>query len=411
MHLGGIGTGNFEIGCDGRFTNWQLFNTLRDGQVPLMFAVKAGDAVRLLQTAGGPDWPRVERIEMTGEYPIATLRYLDAELPVGVELSAFTPFAPLDARFSSQPLAVLIFRLHNPTAQQQTVSLAALMLNPVGYEAEGEIKGMAHAKLGGNVNEPFGDGPAAGLLMRAEPRKPPPATPRAAGGAEAVDPAKACGFGTLALVALADAVTVLPAFEDWNVAWEQFKSHGALPAVRRTPSPIRRRPPAGPSTAAVAATVDVPAGGSVEVPFLLAWHYPNKYSPPPEQTTASTTWIGCHYATLWPDAKAVIHEAAANLPAHPPPDGVLPQDVLPEHAPLLAAGLHHLAGGHDPAHRRGVPHRQRRRLRLGRLQRLLPARRVRTFGATSRASPGSSPTWKRRCGGSTSSTSSGPTAA
>ena len=43
MHLGGIGTGNIEIGVDGQFTRWQLFNTLSDGLVPLMFAVKAGD--------------------------------------------------------------------------------------------------------------------------------------------------------------------------------------------------------------------------------------------------------------------------------------------------------------------------------------------------------------------------------
>ena len=42
MPLGGLGTGNFEIGCDGQFTAWQLFNTLRDGHVPLWFAVKAG---------------------------------------------------------------------------------------------------------------------------------------------------------------------------------------------------------------------------------------------------------------------------------------------------------------------------------------------------------------------------------
>ena len=69
MHLGGIGTGNIEIGCDGQFTRWQLFNTLTDGLVPLMFAVKAGDTAKLLQTAGGPDWPRVKQIEMTGEYP------------------------------------------------------------------------------------------------------------------------------------------------------------------------------------------------------------------------------------------------------------------------------------------------------------------------------------------------------
>ena len=117
MPLGGIGTGNVEIGCDGQFTTWQLFNTLRDGQVPLWFVVKAGGVSRLLQTDGGPNWPRVNRIEMTGEYPIATLRYVDAELPVKLELSAFTPFAPLDAKFSSQPLAALVFRVQNPTAE------------------------------------------------------------------------------------------------------------------------------------------------------------------------------------------------------------------------------------------------------------------------------------------------------
>jgi hypothetical protein len=46
IHLGGIGTSNVEIGCDGQFTNWQLFNTLRDGHVPLSFVVNAGGVKR-----------------------------------------------------------------------------------------------------------------------------------------------------------------------------------------------------------------------------------------------------------------------------------------------------------------------------------------------------------------------------
>ena len=167
MHLGGIGTGNVEIGCDGQFTNWQLFNTLRDGHVPLWFVVKAGAVTRLLQTAGGPDWPRVTRIEMTGEYPIATLHYIDTELPVKLELSAFTPFAPLDSKFSSQPLAGLVFRVENPTAKTQTVSLAGMLQNAVGYDAIGP----AEPRFGSNVNEPFADGSATGLLMRMEPGK------------------------------------------------------------------------------------------------------------------------------------------------------------------------------------------------------------------------------------------------
>ena len=168
MHLGGIGTGNFEIGADGRFTTWQLFNTLRDGQVPFYFAVKAGAVAKLLQTTGGPDWPHVKQIEMTGEYPVATLRFRDSDLPVEIELAAFSPFAPLDTRLSSMPLAVFAFRIQNPTKQRQTVSLAALIQNPVGYDAGRENIAVTNPCFGGNVNEVLREGNAGGLFMRAE---------------------------------------------------------------------------------------------------------------------------------------------------------------------------------------------------------------------------------------------------
>ena len=168
MHLGGIGTGNFELGADGQLTTWQLFNTLRDGQVPFHFLIRAGGAARLLQTAGGPDWPRVQQIEMTGEYPMAVLRFRDTGLPVEAELTAFSPFAPLDSRFSSMPLAAFVFRIKNPTQQNQTVSLAALMQNPVGYDAAGPNNGAGNPCFGGNVNEVLHQGGAGGLFMRAE---------------------------------------------------------------------------------------------------------------------------------------------------------------------------------------------------------------------------------------------------
>jgi uncharacterized protein (DUF608 family) len=168
LHLGGIGTGNFEVGADGQFTTWQLFNTLRDGQVPFYFAVQTGNVSKLLQTAGGPDWPRVKQIEMSGQYPFATLRFRDDDLPVRLELEAFSPLEPLDAKLSSIPLAVFRFRIHNPTSRPQTVSLAAMMTNPVGYEAKIDFQGVAHPNVGGNVNEFFREGQAAGLLMRAQ---------------------------------------------------------------------------------------------------------------------------------------------------------------------------------------------------------------------------------------------------
>lgn len=167
MHLGGIGTGNFEIGADGRFTTWQLFNTLRDGEVPFYFGVKSGQVARLLQTTGGPEWPRVKQVEMTGEYPAAILRFRDDDLPVGIELEAFTPFEPLDTKLSSLPLAVFRYRISNPTPESQTVSLAAMMVNPVGYAAIGKIEGRSHPSFGANVNRSFRDGTVGGIMLGA----------------------------------------------------------------------------------------------------------------------------------------------------------------------------------------------------------------------------------------------------
>lgn len=167
MHLGGIGTGNFEVGSDGQLTTWQLFNTLRDGLVPMYFAVKAGDVSKLLQTAGGPDLPRVRRIEMKGEYPVASLTVYDDELPVQIELEAFTPWEPLNTELSSMPLAVFHFRISNPSAAPQSVSLAAMMTNPVGYAAIGQMNGCSYPGVGWNINEAFHQGHALGILMSA----------------------------------------------------------------------------------------------------------------------------------------------------------------------------------------------------------------------------------------------------
>jgi len=216
LHLGGIGTGNLELGADGQLTTWQLFNTLRDGQVPFHFLVKAGQTARLLQTAGGPQWPHVERIEMTGDYPLASLRFHDAALPVHIRLSAFSPFAPLDAAISAMPLAVFVFAITNPSAGPQTVSLAALAQNPVGYDAGGENQSRFNACFGGNLNEILEEGDACGLLLRAKPA-----------GQPALDkPITLCTTANL------KALTVAPADRPENLTLEVLEGQ-AVPAAGR----------------------------------------------------------------------------------------------------------------------------------------------------------------------------------
>ena len=164
MHLGGIATGNFEIGADGQFTSWQLWNNLREGQVPFYFAVKSGHAAKLLQTAGGPDLPRIAKIEMTGEYPRAKLRFIDDSLPVQLELEAFSPWKPLDSDASSIPTAIFTFRAHNPTDQPQKISIASFFANTIGY------CGIGDPQFGddGNCNEIFHEPNASGFYLRAQ---------------------------------------------------------------------------------------------------------------------------------------------------------------------------------------------------------------------------------------------------
>ncbi len=145
--------------------------------------MRVGDA-RLLQTSGGPDRPRISRIEATGEYPLIRLRFHDPALPVNVELLAFSPFEPMNTRLSSMPLAAFVFKLTDPGQRPQTVSLAAFLQNPVGYDAAEEPTGRAwsrpetgeaerlrtnaHPKYGSNVNEPFLSHEATGLIFRAQ---------------------------------------------------------------------------------------------------------------------------------------------------------------------------------------------------------------------------------------------------
>lgn len=179
--LGGIGTGSFELGADGQFTTWQLFNTLRDGHVPFFFGIHAGGKGMLLQTTGGPPGlPTVPAIEMTGEYPLAVLRY--PGLPVRVEMTAFTPLVPLDSAVSSLPTACFVFRLYNPGKKAQTVSLGAFLQNPVGYDAFGSVQSFntigfnavparwdnRHPNFGGNHNEKISGEKFVGVLCGAK---------------------------------------------------------------------------------------------------------------------------------------------------------------------------------------------------------------------------------------------------
>jgi uncharacterized protein (DUF608 family) len=153
MPVGGIACGQLHLAGDGRLWYWDIFhsNTSTDyeGKVwagpkyaqPLTpqpaveqgFAIRIrdGDAVsfRTLDRRGYP------RVTFRGEYPVGRVRYRDPEVPVDVELEAFSPFIPLNIEDSSIPATLLEFTLRNASARPLEVTLAGWLENAVCHGA------------------------------------------------------------------------------------------------------------------------------------------------------------------------------------------------------------------------------------------------------------------------------------
>src|SRR5258708_1914416 len=130
LPLGGLGTGQIALGGDGGLRQWQMVNQINHlGFVPhSFFAIRAAcieppiNVVRVLQSreslergaattplvnddALPPDqrallqsYLGVEKTIFTGSYPFAHLTYQDEQLPLDVQMEAYTPFLPLDAQ-------------------------------------------------------------------------------------------------------------------------------------------------------------------------------------------------------------------------------------------------------------------------------------------------------------------------
>ena len=158
--LGGMGAGTVEIRPDGYFHEWQIFNLGiwapppppgQQGEMPPMppgayaFFLRTSQAgmppiVRRLglrpeqQDLYGMSYAQsVESITFNGRFPMAGLAYNDASLPVSVSAEMFSPFIPLDERSSGTPGFYSVFHFANHGAETVSVSLAALLFNPLAW--------------------------------------------------------------------------------------------------------------------------------------------------------------------------------------------------------------------------------------------------------------------------------------
>lgn len=161
MPVGGLFAGTLYLGGDGRLWLWHIFNQPGEGVTPQVIQY-AGRRVRPRDGSNyvsppqqqGPvdqgfvlrvesngqtisrrlDQDHFEMVTFKGQYPVGTVTYSDPAIPVEVQLEAFSPFVPLDARESSLPATILQWTLTNTSDSDANVTLSGWLQNAVGFQ-------------------------------------------------------------------------------------------------------------------------------------------------------------------------------------------------------------------------------------------------------------------------------------
>lgn len=314
LPLGGIGTGTVSLGGRGDLRDWEVMNRPAKGFTPpwAFFALyaKVGEAAPVARALEGPidpaDYegasgcplpnaglPCFRECAFHAAYPLAQVTLRDPDVPLAVRLEAFTPLVPADADASGYPGAVLRYVLINPTDETVSATVCGSIV-PLTKDAQatcveresGDAGGLADAGLQGV------------LLMNAADR---------AGQEE---------WGTLALATDAEEVTRRTHWLSmgWNVPlldfWDDFSADGRLEARWE-----------GAPHGSVSASVTIPPGEERAVTFFLTWHFPNRMTWTPVETScccggecAPPNFIGSYYCTQFADAWDAAEKLAVALP-------------------------------------------------------------------------------------------------
>lgn len=156
MPVGGITAGTVYLGGDGKLWLWNIFNTNPQGIIPKTLEYKGAKltyssgvdyvdpnlawspfyqefaiAIRegkkqIIRKLNQADWTEVI---FSGSYPIGTITYEAADLPVSVILEAYSPFIPLNSEDSGLPVTILSYTVKNKSDRPIEISVGGVMQN------------------------------------------------------------------------------------------------------------------------------------------------------------------------------------------------------------------------------------------------------------------------------------------
>ncbi|NLO73423.1 MAG: hypothetical protein GX100_04845 [candidate division WS1 bacterium] len=346
--LGGIGTGTVSLGGRGQLRDWEIFNHPGKGftlpySFPALWLQEEGrePVCKVLESELQPPFsgwsgpniglapglPRLQAAELRAAYPFAQLRFLDPRLPVSVSLTAFNPLIPLDPDESGLPVAVLRYHLRNLGTRSLQATIAFSLMNPIGCDGKEDLTSNTLKTFGKNLNEVV-TGPLNGLCLSS--RRHQPTSPV---------------FGTLALASPWQDCSYRTNWNrpqslwGWNqllAYWDDLSADGRLQDLQ----------PGGPSAkdrtdyCALALHVELEPGEAADLPFLLAWHFPNRRGWSSKGGEKGEI-LGNYYATRFEDAWDVAQYTAQQLPELEEKSARFVRSVLDSTlpAPVLDAAL------------------------------------------------------------------------
>ena len=138
MPIGGICAGQLYLGGDGKLWHWDIFNYVKgtgdsnyskppspESPLEQKFYLKLGDKEISLDNTGFTD------ISFRGEYPIGLITYKDSQIPVVVNLEAYSPYIPLNTEDSSLPATILEYTITNTSQIPLSCELIGMIENAV----------------------------------------------------------------------------------------------------------------------------------------------------------------------------------------------------------------------------------------------------------------------------------------
>ncbi len=278
MPIGGITTGQLYIGGDGRLWLWDIFNLppsaeARNSSGPHYAApqkpsspLAQGFALRV-QSDSGTQVATLDRqgfaeIVFRGQYPVAFVEYRDGTKPIDVDLTAYSPFVPLELESSSLPATIFEFRVRNKTAEKLVVELAGWLENAVCLASgrAGEVLRSNELVRGYELS-----------LLTCSARGVPRADPQAKPYVAEDQP----DFGTLALALIegegdvfGSADAHVPVFESALQDFDPVNGPQDKTRVAREDVPFPER-----LVGAVGTRIKLRPHGETTVRFVLAWRF------------------------------------------------------------------------------------------------------------------------------------------